>query len=304
MAAQGDRLKVTFFGVRGSTPCPTGPNARYGGNTSCVAVAIPGEDPIVFDLGTGLQAWGKTQPLDGTFAATALVTHFHFDHVQGLPFLAAADRPGARFTVYGPGETGTTVHDLFTGFVRPPYFPVSIDQLRGTYELHDVINTDFLIGNVKVKVRTVPHVGLTVGYRLEWNNRSVAYISDHQAPQLLDSIDPSVLELCAGVDLLIHDAQFTDADWETKSHWGHCTMDYALDVAIAARVKTLSLFHHDPSRTDREIDAFAASLRVRAKLHGVELFAAAEGTTVEVGLPVGPQLAKAVPVGPMFGSSR
>ena len=106
-------MKVTFYGVRGSTPSPTRLNARYGGNTSCVVVNIDDEDPIIFDLGTGLQAWGKTQPLDGTFSATALVTHFHFDHVQGLPFLAAADRPGSRLDVYGPGDTGTTVKDLF-----------------------------------------------------------------------------------------------------------------------------------------------------------------------------------------------
>jgi phosphoribosyl 1,2-cyclic phosphodiesterase len=299
-------LKVTFFGVRGSTPCPTGPNARYGGNTSCVALNIPGEDPIVFDLGTGLQSWGRHQPLDGTFHATALVTHFHFDHVQGLPFLAAADRPGAKLEVYGPGESGSTVKDLFTGFVRPPYFPVGIDQLRGTYGLHDVINTDFTLGDsgdVKVMVRPVPHVGLTVGYRIDWDGKSVTYISDHQAPEGLDSIDSSVLELCDGVDLLIHDSQYTNVDWETKSHWGHCTVDYALDVAIAARAKTLCLFHHDPSRSDNEIDKLTASLKDRAKANQVDVFAAAEGLTIEVGRPVGPQIAKSVSVGPMFSSN-
>jgi phosphoribosyl 1,2-cyclic phosphodiesterase len=306
LCSRGNPLKVTFFGVRGSTPCPTGPNARYGGNTSCVALNIPGEDPIVFDLGTGLQSWGRHQPLDGTFNATALVTHFHFDHVQGLPFLAAADRPGAKFAVYGPGESGSTVKDLFTGFVRPPYFPVGIDQLRGTYGLHDVIDADFTLGesgDVKVMVRPVPHVGLTVGYRVDWNGKSVTYISDHQAPEGLDSIAPEVLELCDGVDLLIHDSQYTNVDWETKSHWGHCTVDYALDVAIASKAKTLCLFHHDPSRTDTEIDKLTASLKERAKANQVDVFAAAEGLTIEVGRPVGPQIAKAVSVGPMFSSN-
>ena len=200
-------MKVTFFGVRGSTPCPAGPHARYGGNTSCVVVEIPGEDPIILDLGTGLQSWGKTQPLDGTFSATALVTHFHFDHVQGLPFLAAADRIGSRLDIYGPGDTGSTVKDLFTGFVRPPYFPVGIDELRGTYRLHDVLTDDITVGTAKVKVRPVPHVGLTVGYRIEWQGSSVAYVSDHQAPQDLETFADSVLELAEGVDLLIHDAQ-------------------------------------------------------------------------------------------------
>ncbi len=296
-------MKVKFFGVRGSTPCPTPPNARYGGNTSCVALSIPGETPIVFDLGTGLQAWGQTQPLDGTFHATALVTHFHFDPVQGLPFLAAADRPGSRLDIYGPGETGTTTQDLFTGFVRPPYFPVGIEQLRGSYGLHDVLRDDFTIGTVGVTVRPVPHVGLTVGYRVEHAGRSVTYISDHQAPESLDTIDDDVLELAAGTDLLIHDAQYTDEDWKTKSHWGHCTVDYAVDVAIKAGVRALALFHHDPSRSDVDIDRLTARAKARGLASGVEVFAAAEGMGIEVGVPIAAQLTKRFVVGPMFAGN-
>lgn len=296
-------MKVKFFGVRGSTPCPTPPNARYGGNTSCVALSIPGEAPILFDLGTGLQAWGHTQPLDGTFAATALVTHFHFDHVQGLPFLAAADRPGSRLDIYGPGETGTTTADLFTGFVRPPYFPVGIEQLRGSYGLHDVLHDDFMVGTAKVMVRPVPHVGLTVGYRVEHQGRSVTYISDHQAPESLDTVDESVLELAAGTDLLIHDAQYTDEDWKTKSHWGHCTINYAVDVAIKAGVRALALFHHDPSRNDASIDRLTAHAKARGLASGVEVFAASEGLSVKPGSPIGPQLSKRHVVGPMFAGN-
>lgn len=295
-------MKVTFYGVRGSTPCPTGPHARYGGNTSCVVVDIPDEAPIVFDLGTGLQSWGRTQPLDGTFRATALVTHFHFDHVQGLPFLAAADRPGSRLDIYGPGDTGTTVKDLFTGFVRPPYFPVGIDQLRGTYGLHDVLNADFEVGTATVRVRPVPHVGLTVGYRVEWQGSSVAYISDHQAPHALDTIADGVQELCDGVDLLIHDAQYTPTDWETKSHWGHCTVAYAVKVAKTCGAKSLALFHHDPSRTDTQIDLLTAEARALPDAAGLCIFAAAEGQAVRLGQPIPPQVAKRAAVGPMFAS--
>ena len=293
-------MKVTFFGVRGSTPCPTPPNARYGGNTSCVVVNIPDDPPIIFDLGTGLQAWGRTQPLDGTFHATALVTHFHFDHVQGLPFLAAADRVGSSLDIYGPGETGTTTKDLFTGFVRPPYFPLGIDELRGSYGLHDVLQDDFTVGSARVMVRPVPHVGLTVGYRLDCNGRSVTYISDHQAPEALDSIDDCVLELAAGTDLLIHDAQYTNEDWETKSHWGHCTIEYAVDVATKAGAKALALFHHDPSRSDADLDRLTNVARARGAASGLEVFAAAEGLTIVPGKPIGPQISKRVAVGPMF----
>ncbi len=295
-------MNVTFYGVRGSTPCPSGTNARYGGNTSCVVVNCEGQPPIILDLGTGLQVWGKNQPLDGTFEATALVTHFHFDHVQGLPFLAAADRSGAKLAIYGPGDTGTTTKDLFTGFVRPPYFPVTIDQLRGTYTLRDVLSDDFAVGSVKIKVRPVPHVGLTVGYRLDFDGASVAYLSDHQAPQDLVGVADSVLELCEGVDLLIHDAQYTEVDWETKSHWGHCTVDYAVHVAAKSGAKSLALFHHDPTRTDVQVDQLTAAAKLSAREFGIEVFAAAEGLSITPGLPIKPQLLRRNACGPMFAS--
>ena len=291
-------LKVTFHGVRGSTPCPAGTTARFGGNTSCVGIEIPGEAPIVLDLGTGLRSWGETQPLDGTFRATALVTHFHFDHVQGLPFLAAADRPGARLDIYGPGESGTTVEELFTQFVRPPFFPVSIDQLRGAYCLHDIVEEDFSVGSAKVRARPVPHVGLTLGYRVEWGGASLAYIPDHQAPLDLTTIADSVLELASGVDLLIHDAQYNERDWLTKAHWGHCTVAYATTVAKACGVKALALFHHDPSRVDRDVDEMTREAAAQAP--GIDIFAAAEGLCVDLGGPRKARVARAVAAGPMF----
>ena len=244
----------------------------------------------------------ELRAVDGTFSATALVTHFHFDHVQGLPFLAAADRPGSRLDVYGPGETGTTVKDLFTGFVRPPYFPVGIDQLRGRYGLHDILNDDFAVGSAKVKARSVPHVGLTVGYRVDCDGSSVAYISDHQAPHDLQGIDDNVRELCDGVDLLIHDAQYLPQDWEAKSHWGHCTVDYAIDVAVETGSKALALFHHDPTRSDVEVDRLTIEARCRGAKTGLVVFAAAEGLSIDLEAPIGRQVAKRASAGPMFGS--
>lgn len=295
-------MKITFHGVRGSTPCPAERSARYGGNTSCVIVEIPGEDPIILDLGTGLRAWGDSQPLDGSFRATALVTHFHFDHVQGLPFLAAADRIGASLDIYGPGDTGTVVKDMLRDFVRPPFFPVTIEELRGTYNCHDVLHDDLPIGNAKVRVRPVPHVGVTVGYRIDAGSCSVAYLPDHQAPADLTTVAPSVLELCEGVDLLIHDAQYTDHDWETKSHWGHCTLDYALEVARRSGAKGLALFHHDPSRSDDDLDVLTRPVVERGAALGIDVFAASEGLSVHADRPIAPQVRKRVSVGPMFGT--
>src|SRR3954449_7557286 len=164
-ARGGITLTVTFYGVRGSTPCPCEANLRYGGNTACVALEAPGCEPIVLDLGTGLRYWGDTLPKDGSFRGTALITHLHWDHVQGLPFFVPVDRPGARLDVIGPRQSGVDLAAAFEEFMRPPYFPVRASDLRGEIVFHDLAEADVAVGNAKVRVRPVPHVGETNGYR-------------------------------------------------------------------------------------------------------------------------------------------
>ena len=274
-------MNVTFYGVRGSTPCPAEGNRRYGGNTSCVALESPGRDPIVLDLGTGLRMYGETLPLDGSFQGHALVTHVHWDHVQGLPFFVPVLQAGASFHVYGPPLPDQTLAECFETFVAPPYFPVSVEQLPGVIEFHDVAETDLIVGDAKVKVRSVPHTGLTNGYRIEQDGVSVVYISDHQQP----ADDPTAIvdgvrELCEGADLLIHDAQYTPAEFDTKKDWGHCTVDYAVHVAAESGTKCLALFHHDPSHDDDTVDCLLAGARERAKGRVDEVLAAAEGLTI------------------------
>ncbi len=274
-------MHVTFYGVRGSTPCPTEGNRRYGGNTSCVALESPGHDPIVLDLGTGLRLWGETLPHDGSFRGHALVTHVHWDHVQGLPFFVPVLRPGASFDVYGPGPEGQTLAECFETFVSPPYFPVNINDLPGTISFHDVGDTEIVVGDAKVMVRNVPHVGRTNGYRVEQDGAIVTYISDHQMPSDGSfGITDNVLELCDGADLLIHDAQYTPEEFAQKSNWGHCTVEYAVHVAAEAGVKRLALFHHDPGHHDEFVDCLLDKARIAAGHRIDEVLAAAEGLTV------------------------
>lgn len=274
-------MNVTFYGVRGSTPCPSEVNRRYGGNTACVALEVPGEDPIVLDLGTGLRFWGQGQPADGTFSASALLTHLHWDHVQGLPFLVPIDRPGATLDVYGPSQVGETLEHAFDELMRPPYFPVRAADLRGSITFHDLDDGDVAIGNAKVQVRGVPHCGPTNGYRVAWDGVTVAYLSDHQGPAEGTAIAESVLELCDEVDLLIHDAQYTPEEFRERAHWGHCTVDYAVHVARESGAKRLALFHHDPSHCDDQIDALLARAQALAARGSIdEVVAAAEGLTI------------------------
>jgi phosphoribosyl 1,2-cyclic phosphodiesterase len=272
--------------VRGSTPCPCEANSRYGGNTACVALEVPGEDPIILDLGTGLRLFGDTQPTDGSFRGTAFVTHIHWDHVQGLPFFVPALRAGAQLDIYGPPQDdGLTLGDAFNEFMRPPFFPVRTSDLPGDIRFHDVSDTQLAIGNAKVTVRSVPHVGTTNGYRIDWDGVSIAYLSDHQSPVSGEdegvSIVDSVLELAQGVDVLIHDAQYWPGEWRRKSTWGHCTVDYAVHVARVAGARRLVLFHHDPAHDDAEVDKVLAHARLRADGTCIdEVLAAYEGLTI------------------------
>jgi phosphoribosyl 1,2-cyclic phosphodiesterase len=275
-------MRLTFYGVRGSTPSFGETNRRYGGNTASVVLEEPDEEPILFDLGTGLRAYGSTCPMDGTFAATALVTHIHWDHVQGLPFFAPLHIAGARLDVWGPSQEEGPLGDVFADLMRPQYFPVRYTELAGDIRFFDTMSDSFVLGSRKVTVRPVPHKGPTVGYRVESSRATVAYISDHQAPWMLDTVADSVLELADGVDTLIHDSQYTHEEFGRKSDWGHCTLEYALLVARTAKAKRLVLFHHDPAHDDDDLDRLSGELQKTARGSGVEVIAGYEGLVLEL----------------------
>jgi ribonuclease BN (tRNA processing enzyme) len=257
---------------------------RYGGNTSCVILETQNENPIALDMGTGMRVWGQTQPLDGSFVGSALITHLHFDHVQGLPFFAPADRHGARLDVFGPAPHGRPLGDCFDDFCRPPYFPISVAQFRGDIRFHARPAGMFSIGSAEIMALPVPHVGDTFGYRITSGGATIAYISDHQQPlDGSDSIAPEVLELCEGADLVIHDAQYTPSEWSEKAHWGHCTIDYAMHVATSSRAKAVALFHHDPSHTDNWLDDLGADAIARGEAKGIKVYVASEGLELQFG---------------------
>jgi phosphoribosyl 1,2-cyclic phosphodiesterase len=278
-------LTVTFHGVRGSTPCDGEHLARYGGNTSCVALECEGQPPVVFDLGTGLRNYG-TALLDAgrasAFQATVLLSHLHWDHVQGLPFFVPLHDPGSVVHVYGPRQQDGPLAEVFEGLMRPPYFPIRPDQLEGAVLFRDAGDDDFPVHDAKVRSRWIRHVGPTLGYRVDWHGVTVAYLSDHGQGcglgQSDDFIPDEVLELCDGVDLLIHDAQHTPSEFEMKRHWGHCTVDYALHVAKQSGARTVALFHHDPAHGDDELDELERGAKEHsAVMDGAEVVAAAEG---------------------------
>lgn len=273
-----DSVAVTFHGVRGSTPCSCPSQARYGGNTSCVTIEAPGQAPLVLDLGTGLRMWGRSLSRQRPIEVHALVTHLHWDHVQGLPFFAPLLHPETQLAVYGPGDDDASIEEAFSRFMTPPYFPVRSDQLPATVTFRDVRSETFNVAGAEVLARPVPHTGLTVGYRVSVQGVTIAYVPDHQQP--LDDptfVAPEVLELCAGADLLIHDAQFHRDSFAAKATWGHCTADYAVEVARQAEVSELVLFHHDPSHTDDFLDELTREMQELADGERFTVTAAREG---------------------------
>ncbi len=288
------KIGVTFHGVRGSTPCNGDDIVRYGGNTSCVSLAIPGHAPVLFDMGTGMRYFGLHQPVDGTFHGCVLLSHLHWDHTQGLPFFSPILQPGASLDIYGPAqEDGRTVNEVLTSMIRPPMFPIELSAFPGALNFHDVSDTDFVLSvdpddpdhpdDVTVMARLIPHVGPTCGYRVTWNGTSITYMSDHQMPYdgSMKAADAAI-ELAAGVDLLIHDSQYTMKEFAHKSTWGHCTVEYAVWLAAEAGAKRLALFHHDPTRCDESIDHITKLAKIAGERKGVEVLAAAEGLTLSV----------------------
>ena len=278
-------VAITFHGVRGSTPCTGSEYARYGGHSACVVLEVPGQQPILFDMGTGLRPYGNQ--VEGPFHGSALLSHLHWDHVQGLPFFLPLHKEGNSLDVYGPRQADGPLGEVFTKMMQPPFFPIRPDQLIGEVRFHDTVDDDFPVGLAKVRSRWIRHVGPTLGFRVEWNGTSIAYLPDHGPGTVVDHADdyvpPEVLELCDGVDVLIHDAQHTLAEYEPKRHWGHCTVDYAVLVAREAGARNIVLFHHDPVHGDDEMDRIGDEARELATSMGVpELTVARDGMRMQV----------------------
>lgn len=280
-------MRLFVCGVRGSTSAPGAQFAGVGGHTSCVAIAHDGEPPrLVIDAGTGLRV--LTTILDGApFQGTILLGHLHWDHIDGLPFFAAGDRTDAMVRVLLPEQPGVAA-DLIARMMAPPNFPITPDGLSGSWSFAYVAEGRHEIEGFVVLAREIPHKGgRTFGFRVtDRLGRSVAYLSDH-APQSLGAgvaglgaLHPAAVELATDVDLLIHDAQFTVAEFATRSLYGHSAAPYAAELARQSGARRVLLYHHDPNRTDDQVAAITVDARRRHP--SVVIDAATEGTVIDL----------------------
>jgi ribonuclease BN (tRNA processing enzyme) len=265
-------VRVTFLGVRGSTPAPGAEFVRYGGHTSCVAIARDADtDPIlVLDAGTGLRA---LTPLlsPNSFTGSILISHLHWDHVQGIPFFAAGDRPDAHVAVYVPAEGGLNGRDLIALSMSPPTFPITPEGLKGHWSFTAIEPGPRKVEGFSVVAFEVGHKGgRTFGYRIESGRASIAYVPDH-APAAGVSVEAR--QAMRGVDVLIHDAQFLDHERPRAVDYGHATVDEAIALARSVGASSLMLYHHSPHRTDAALDQisteFGSSGYVRTAHEGL-----------------------------------
>ncbi|HTX21818.1 MAG TPA: MBL fold metallo-hydrolase [Candidatus Aquilonibacter sp.] len=271
--------------MRGSIPTPGPATVRYGGNTSCIEVRN-GDEIIILDAGTGLRPLGlalleefKGRPLN----LTLLITHTHWDHIQGLPFFAPIYNPRCRLRILGCQGSREGLLNALTGQMESTYFPVPFSKLPGNIEIEELENFNFDIGPVLVRAQRANHPGVCVGYRLFSPDGIVTYFPDTEPRPGGD--DREMIEFIRDADVLILDSQYDRAEYRAHTGWGHGCVDDSVALALKAGVKKLCLFHHDPAHDDKQIDSFLKHARRLAAEQKAKLKvdAAREGMTIRLG---------------------
>jgi phosphoribosyl 1,2-cyclic phosphodiesterase len=256
--SNGTEMSARFWGVRGSIASPGKETVRYGANTSCVELRC-GDRLVILDAGTGLRPLGQALVVSGApIDADLLCSHTHVDHVCGFPFFAPCYTAGNHIRIWGGHAAARgDIRAVFRLMLTPPLFPDVMDELAATVEFKNFAAGDTLALGAGIAVRTASlnHPGGATGYRIEWNGKSLSYVTDieHQS----DGPDAQLLALAASADTMIYDANYTDEDYAAHRGWGHSTWQEGVKLAQRAGVRRLVLFHHDPARSDDMLDKIA-----------------------------------------------
>jgi phosphoribosyl 1,2-cyclic phosphodiesterase len=287
-------MQVQFWGTRGSLAKPGPHTARYGGNTLCHEVRSAGGTLVILDVGTGAHALGlKLMAAKPTgLRGHILISHTHWDHIQGLPFFAPLFAAGNEWDIYGPKGLDQSLRETLAGQMQYTYFPVTPDQFGAKIRYHDLLEGSFEVGDIRVSTHYLNHPALTLGYRLEADGATLAYCCDHEpfsralgtGQGEISGQDQRHAEFVRDADLVIHDGQYTGAEYPNRIGWGHSTAEYVLKVAQHAGVAKVALTHHDPLRSDEAVDGLQEKAREIARAAGssVEVLYARENDVIEV----------------------
>ena len=287
-------MNVKIWGSRGSVPAPGPETARYGGNTSCVQITLDDGRMLVLDAGTGIRGLGMALATSNEpVRVEILLTHLHLDHIQGLMFFAPCFKPDSEVVIWGPAAPEASLEDRIARYISAPLTPIEVRELPCGVSFRDCPTTEWEIGSARLHAASVTHRGPTLGYRVSEHGRSVCYIPDHELGLAgpLAELEPewiSGFDLARGASLLLHDCQYTDAEYAEHMGWGHSSVSDALTFASRTGAENTMLFHHDPLHNDAMLDEMLAGARARwRELGGDEEQVTFAVENAEVELPAG-----------------
>lgn len=261
-------MKIKFWGVRGSVPAPGKNTIKYGGNTSCIELRSDKGDLFILDAGTGIRKFGlQLLAEENPLKIYMLLSHVHWDHIEGIPFFKPFYFKRYHIEIAGCPDKKRRVKDIINFALHQPYFPVSMGDLKAEIEYRDLTTDSFEIGSLHVDILPVNHPTYTVAYRFSEGDKKVVYMTDNElfcSTNICVSYE-KIVEFCRGADVLIHDAMYTQDEWNKYKNWGHSSIPNALQLGIDAAVRGLFMFHHDPERSDKEEDEIIKKCRTQIK---------------------------------------
>jgi phosphoribosyl 1,2-cyclic phosphodiesterase len=280
-------MKIKVWGSRGSIPSPGAETSRYGGNTTCVEIRLADGALLIIDAGTGIRKLGQSLVRDGSpDNLYLLLTHAHWDHLQGFPFFLPAYRQDFTLQVWGGPRAKATLRGFLEHQLDPPFFPVEFDDLAARMRFLRASSSGLTIGKSRIEPLPLSHPNGGYGFRFREDGRSFVFLTDnelgHDHPGGLSAA--AYLEACRGADLLFHDAQYTTEQYRITRSWGHSTFQTATALALAAKVRRFGIFHHDPQHTDAQLDRLVQGCRDRiSRERGrVDCFGVAEGMEIRL----------------------